>query len=298
MRIAIIAGFNELDYDGWTRGFAFADQFEFMGHQVQTFNLYKIDTCGNYLGYTDDQLRDFIQEQKSFDFVLLLDCINFISPLFAYIDIPSIIETANDPVAFGQNINKAQYFDIVISPNQQCVDNYRKCGLNAYWFKPWVDPNIHMSLEDVVADKLVVGVPDGWPGEGVHHFMRTKLRDLWADKKPTTRYDLNRFLNRGKIVFCMSKYGGLINLPFEAAACSRMILINRISSGTGIYDLFKENVDAVYYTSWKDALRKIKYFESNQDEMKSIAQNGWNQVIQNHTLGHRVNEIIEIVQGM
>ena len=86
----------------------------------------------------------------------------------------------------------------------------------------------------------------------------------------------------------MSKYGGLINLPFEAAACSRMILINRISSGTGIYDLFKENVDAVYYTSWKEALRKIKYFESNQDEMKSIAQNGWNQVIQNHTLGNRL----------
>jgi len=298
MRVAIIAGFNDLDYKGWTRAFAFADQFEFLGHQVQTFNLYKIDECGNYLGYTDDQLRDFITQQKDFDFVLLLDCINFISPLFAYIDIPSIIETANDPVAFMQNINKAQYFDVVISPDKRCVENYRNNGLDAHWFKPWVDPNIHLPLQDCITDKLAVGIPEGWPGEGVHHFMNTKLRELWENKKPTTRYDLNKFLNRGKIIFCHSKHGGLINLPFEAAACSRLVLMNRLHADTGIYDLFKENVDAVYYTSWKDALNKIRYYENNPNEIKIIAESGWRKVINHHTIGHRVSEIIEIVQGI
>jgi hypothetical protein len=295
MRIAIVAGFNDFDYKGWTRGFAFADQFEFLGHQVQAFNLYNIDNFGNYLGYTDDQLKYFVDQQDNFDFVLLLDCINFSSPLFSYINIPSIIETANDPLAFAQNINKAQYFDIVISPDKRCVENYRSNGLNAYWFQPWVDPKIHLPLHNIV-DKTVVGIPRGWSGEGIYHFMRTKLRDSWEDSCPNTRYDLNIFLNRGKIVFCHSHHGGLINLMFEAAACSRVVLMNRLDPNTGIYNLFKENVDIIYYSNWKDALNKIKYLESNPDDIKTISKNGWNKIMDYHTIGHRVNTIIDIIQ--
>jgi hypothetical protein len=296
MRIAIIAGFNDLDVRGWTPAFAFSNKFEAMGHTIDTFNMYKLDSIGNYLGYTDDSLRDFISQQHNYDFVLLLDCWNFISPLFAYIDIPSIIDTGNDPLSFQQNLSKAQYFDIICSPDKRCVEKYRKHGFNAYWLKPWVDADIHYPEPDKYCDKLVVGVTQGWGGEGISHYMRVKLKNLWLDCVPDNRYELNKLLNRGKIIFCHSVYGELVNLIFEAAACGNMVLINHIDEQSGIYDLFKDGIDVLYYTTWKDAICKIMLLKDNEEKIRSIAQSGYRKVIAQHTLDCRVNEILKILK--
>lgn len=297
MRIAIIAGFNKLDVRGWTKAFAFTNKLEGLGHSVDTFNLYKLDDVGNYLGYTDDSLRDFISQQQSYDFVLLLDCWNFISPLFAYINIPSIIETGNDPLSFQQNLSKAQYFDVICSPDKRCVERYKFHGLNVYWFKPWVDTSVHMPDIEKYRDKLVVSITEGWGGEGISHYMRVKLKDLWLDEKPNTRYALNNFLNRGKITFCHSAHNILINLIFEAAACQSMILMNCIDEKCGIYDLFENGVDVLYYRTWKEAVNKILLLRNDEDKIYNIAMNGYKKVIAYHTLDHRIDEILKIIQG-
>jgi len=298
MRIAIIAGFNDLDVRGWSKAFAFGDKFESLGHSVTSFNIYKVDSVGNYLGYTDDQLRDFIARQHEFDFVLLLDCWDFISPLYAYINIPSIIETGNDPLSLQQNLSKTQYFDMICSPDKLCVQRYKEHGLNAYWFKPWVDMSCHYHDPKITRDKLAVSVTEGWGGEGISHFMRVQLGQDWFDHKPATRFELNSLLNRGQIVFCHSIYNNVINLMFEAASCRSMIMSNRLTKESGIDDIFTENNDIIYYNNWKDAVHKIQELRNDQDKIQSIAQNGFQNIVDNHTLLHRVKEILEIVRNI
>jgi len=296
MKIAIVAGYNDIDVTGWSKAFAFQDKFESLGHSVITFNVYKVDNLGNYLGYTDDPLRDFIERQSEFDFVLLLDCWNFVSPLYAYINIPSIIETGNDPLSLQQNLSKTQYFDVVCSPDKHCVLKYKHHGLNAYWFKPWVDLSCHYDDKNINRDVLITSVTEGWGGEGISHFMRVKLGKDWVDQKPDTRFALNSLLNRGQIVFCHSIYNNLTNLMFEAAACKKVVLCNRLTQDSGIDDIFTENRDIVYYNNWKDAASKIKSLKVDPDRLQSIAQNGFENIVDNHTLRHRVEEILEIIR--
>ena len=51
--------------------------------------------------------------------------------------------------------------------------------------------------------------------------------------------------------------------------------------------------DFIIYSSGKDLVEKIDYYSSHEDEMRTIAENGFNKLLKYHTSEVRAREFIE-----
>lgn len=299
MKIALLAAFHIHDH-GWSIPIAIENELECLGHQVDRFNLYILDDKGAGIGYGEDGLKNFLDQQSNYDFLLHCDYGQFNSSLLSYINIPTVMEAGDDPQSFQYNFPKAQYFNYILSPDKKCVEAYKGAGLKCIWWTHFADPQIYKPYNDINSDKFVVTTCETGRQNGIINYLRNKLNDIdqniWLDDRFFYGVDHGRFMCRGKIVFQASRFGEVTRRIFEAAACKRMILTDRLDITTGIYDIFPENVAAVYYTSWSDAVDKILYYRDHSDEMNRIATAGYNTVISSHTVSHRVNILLDMIE--
>jgi hypothetical protein len=210
------------------------------------------------------------------------------------IKIPKTIELGDDPQAFNINYAKAMYFDFLFTPDKNCYNLYKKNGMNVIWLTHWADTNIHFPRQDIVPDKFIVTTCDEDRGNGLIKYLKANLdENIWLDDRFYYAADHSRFMCRGHIVFQKSKWGEITRRPFEAAACKRMVMMDELNENTGIYNIFRPNVDAVYYKNYKDALEKIEYYFNHLDEVKNISENGYKVVINGHTQTHRVKSLLK-----
>ena len=100
------------------------------------------------------------------------------------------------------------------------------------------------------------------------------------------------------MVFQFANNGEITRRIFEGAACGAMIITSRIDAATGIYDVFQEDVDMIYYNSHEECLEKIKYYLDNDDERRKIAYSGQKKVMEKHTIKSRMDELMDKVEEM
>lgn len=293
MKIAAFYAYHNLDC-GWSCPISLLNEFERIGHQVYHYNLYKLDENGNGIGNSDEELIKLIDEQDQYDMMLHMDYGSYYSSLFANIRIPKTLEAGDDYQAFRVNFAKAQFFDYIFTPDKNCYLKYKEVGFNVIWLTHWADTTIHFPYSDVDTDKLVVTTCDEDRGNGIIKYLKSKLDPgLWLDDRFYYANDHSKFMCRGKIVFQKSKWGEITRRPFEAAACKRMVMMDELDENTGIYDIFKPNIDAIYYRNHKDALDKINYYSTHLDELDEIANNGYKKVINGHTQIHRAKALLK-----
>ncbi len=299
MKIALLAAFHVHD-KGWSTTIAIQNAMEDMGHQVDRFNLYRLNEDGVGIEYTDDGLRDFLDQQYNYDFLLHCDYGQFHTHLLSSVLIPSIQESGDDPQAFNSNFLKAQYFDYILSPDKRCVEFYKKDGLKCLWWTHFADPQIHKPF-DINKDKLVITSCEEGRQGGVIKYVRDKLdvidKKIWLNDRFFYGVDHAKFMCRGSIVFQASQFKEVTRRMFEAAACKRMILTDRIDPNTGVYDLFPDGIAAVYYNSWADAVDKILYYRDHPEEVEKIATEGYRVVMENHTVVHRVGALLDLINN-
>jgi len=292
MKIAAFYAYHNLDR-GWSCPISLLNEFERLGHQVFHYNLYRLDENGNGMGDSDEELIKLIDEQDQYDMMLHMDYGSYYSPLFANIKIPKTIEAGDDPQAFSINYPKSMYFDYVFTPDRNCYLKYKNNGMNALWLTHWADTTIHFPYNDIYPDKLIVTTCDGDRGNGIIRYLKSNLsNDIWLDDRFYYAHDHSKFMCRGHIVFQKSRWSEITRRPFEAAACKRMIMMDELDKSTGIYEIFKPNVDAVYYKNHKDALDKINYYSTHLDEVEEITNNGYKKVLNGHTQIHRAKELL------
>ena len=154
-------------------------------------------------------------------------------------------------------------------------------------------------LFDIKPDKIVVTTCEEGRGNGIIRIMRKHLgEEIWLDDRYYYAFDHTKFMHRGHIVFQKSQWGEITRRPFEAAACKKMVMLDELEADTGIKDMFRDGVDAVYYHSWEDAVEKINYYKDRLDEVAKIAKSGYDRVMENHTVEHRANRILELVETL
>ena len=78
---------------------------------------------------------------------------------------------------------------------------------------------------------------------------------------------------------------------FDILACGGFCLTNY---QTGIAELFTDGQDLVMYGSIEDAVDKVKYYLSHEEERKKIADTGYRTLKEQHTFDHRAQEILQI----
>ena len=299
MKIALLAAFHIHDH-GWSIPISTQNVMEDMGHQVDRFNLYHLNEDGAGDGYTDQGLRDFLDQQCNYDLLLHCDYGVFVSPLFSHISIKTIMEAGDDIQAFQNNFRKAQYFDYILSPDKRCVELYKQAGLKSLWWTHFADPQIHKAL-DVREDKLVVTSCEEGRQGGIIRHLRDKLgmvdKNIWLNDRFFYGIDHSKFMCRGSIVFQASQFKEVTRRIFEAAACKRMIFTDHLDPATGIYDIFPDGKAAVYYNGWADAVDKILYYREHPAEVDRIAAEGYRIVMEKHTVVHRIKTLLDLIEN-
>ncbi len=290
MRIAALFAHHKLDR-GWSTPISLINALIRLGHRVTWYNLYKLDKKGRSLGYTDEGLKAFIDEQTYYDLLLHFDYGQFYSPLFNYVMIPKIAELGDDPQAFNGNFAKATMFDLCLTPDYPSLEKYRQNAINAYWFTHWADSTIHKSL-DTQPDKFLVTTVDEARGDGLIQKLRKEFPKDFLDERYFYAEEHTKFMARGHAVLQRSQWGEITRRPFEAAACGKLIFADRLAPERLFENIFEDGESIVFYDNFDDLVGKIRYFSMNLDETRRIARNGQRVVLEGHTADHRAKELI------
>ena len=59
---------------------------------------------------------------------------------------------------------------------------------------------------------------------------------------------------------------------------------------------YKEDVEAVFFKNKKDLIGKIEYYLLNEKKRFSIAQNGYQRAISQHSIDERARSIISLIK--
>lgn len=298
MKIAIVACYNQ---DVWTSHTGFINDFTRLGHEVSIFSLLDINKKLDF-----SVLDKLMSLRDNFDLILTfghgqvydkrLFYKNFKCPVFA--------ELGDDPQQFPNNIKCAELYDVLLTPDLPTLYKYKAAGWeNTYWWTHCYDSSIFKPYSEVeVTTDVVTGMNE--------YGRRVKLLNLLkSQSKDIGKFDFVNKVNNtdiiayakhmcsGDIVFNCSNYGEITRRIYEAMACGKFVLTDKISENTGIYRHFADGVHFVTYNNPEDLISKIEHYLDNDDERETIAANGL-KAVQDHSSMSRVMQLIEIYQKL
>lgn len=282
--------------DIWNIPISFYNHFVKLGYNVKFYNTLVNDK------FDDLNLKQLIEEykQKIFvpDIVLHLDFGLFNSPFLLKQNIPEakwIVESGDDPQNFQLNFPKILKgnFDIIMSPDIRCVENYSNNNCNAVWCPYFADPDQFNIAQEPLFDAVTT--------RSINEPFFSELKSLLKDKfEARTNFlqglDHSRHLMKGKIVVQNSKHKEITRRIFEGMMANRLVITDRLDPSTKIDSIFKENDSIVYFDNVQECAEKIKFYSLNENERIRIAQKG-NDLVKNfHTTPIRIKKLIELIQ--
>lgn len=101
-------------------------------------------------------------------------------------------------------------------------------------------------------------------------------------------------INSYKINFNKTLADDINYRVFETMGCKTALISNK---PPGIDKLFEDNKHIIYYNNKEELIEKIKYYLSNEEKIKNIAINGYNEVINKHTYFQRAKLLLEILKN-
>ncbi len=131
-------------------------------------------------------------------------------------------------------------------------------------------------------------------GVDVHAFGRG-----WPRGKRIYQSDLIRIYNQSKIVFNIS-YSSRGNLAvnardFEGPACGALLFTHDTED---IREYFIPGKEIITYRDFDDAIEKLKYYLSHDDEREKIACAGHERVLRDHTYEKRFHQIFSFIKDI
>lgn len=106
---------------------------------------------------------------------------------------------------------------------------------------------------------------------------------------PAWHSDAARLYNKSRIVLNITR-AGEINLRLFEALGTRSFVLNDDGE---VRLLFQPSEHVEVFSDVNDAVEKIYYYLVNEDHREKVASNGFNEVIRNHTMYHRVERILQ-----
>ena len=220
-------------------------------------------------------------------------------------------ECGDDPAQYNSHINLSSRSNLVFTPDLRCHHAYQNRGIKSIWLTHWADDLIfyphhelpkHRSCSTTTGPRGGNASPEeifngAIGGSGLTDYLQKELGEDFLNTRVTAEENAMLF-RESKIVFQFARVGEVTRRIFEAAACGALVITNAINAHTGMYDLFEEDVDMVYYRTKEECVEKIKYYLNNDKERERIAQQGNCNVINNHMVGNRVDDLLYQIKRM
>ena len=201
-----------------------------------------------------------------------------------------VMEAGDDPQRFYNNSNKAYSFDLVLTPDLVSLQEYKKREIDAIYWTHFADAIEGFENHEIKQIYDVVSTR----GDGDTPFLdelKSRIGNRFSNKRDFNILQRN-LLSTGKIVIQNSRHGEVSRRIFEGMYCNRMVMTDRLSSDRGLDTLFTDGENIVFYDSMEDAIEKIEFYSNNDKERLRIANNGYQNVLNNHTSIQRFDAVL------
>ena len=242
----------------------------------------------------DSQLQLWIQQDTPTDIVLFMDWGRFDSPYLDKKYKPNsfwIQESGDDPQNFERNYPKANRFHYTITPDKQSSEEYKRRGINAEWINHFADTMVQFPMN--LEPNYVAVTTRGFGNSQFLDYLTNWAEGAVGNRNGLGPKEHTEFLNSGLMVIQNSRWKEITRRIFEAMACGKMVLTDRLPEETGLSEMFIDGEDIVYYDEMFDCIEKMNYYNENEEERERIAHNGMMKVLHNYTQIQVVNKLIE-----
>lgn len=190
----------------------------------------------------------------------------------------------------------AQFFDVIfVAQPNYLPDFYSRGILQASWMPLACDPQLHrvQGLERQYEVGFVGKL--GRRGTRRYEVLTTVLNKYQTNdyRKYYLPAEMGRVYSQSRIVLNASINGDLNMRVFEAMAAGALLVTDRIENG--LPKLFGEGEHYVGYSSMDEAIEKITYFLSHENERATIAGRAQELVSMAHTYDRRWETVLQKV---
>ena len=307
MKIAMLFASWEMFGEIWSTPAGIRDELLSRGHDVRQYNLYHDDGVlfhDNVRHYSNQGINNLLNDISLDifrpDVIFAMDYGPWDAVQFNKKYFPGTVivkEAGDEPQAHRQHWRAAPRVHVILSPDLQCVQRYHTAGFNATHWTHFADTRIFYPRPDVNVEFDCV-TTCGSRGGGLTEEIKAALGDSFNNERYFHGNEHAERLSMGKIVFQCSQFKEVTRRLFEGMACGRMILTDRLPEETGLSEMFVDGQDIVYYNGAEDAIEKIRYYASHDEEREQIARNGYEKVMAEHTIVNRVDQFEEAVRGV
>ncbi len=194
-------------------------------------------------------------------------------------------------LGYPYRLSVAKKADFVFCAQKQAVLDMKRDGVaNPIWLPHAVEPQAYPKFDLLTKkyDLCFVG--------HVSSKNREDALDRMFGEFPNFYYGQQLFEQaarkyaESKVVFNIAMKEDVNMRCFEALATGSFLLTDWVPS---IDELFEDGKHLVMYRSLDEAVEKAKYYIAHDEERERIAQAGYEHVMKNHTIQHRVNVILD-----
>lgn len=274
--------------DIWSTPLSIVKEFKSRGWNTKIYSLFD-----NYDNYIDDNIYKLLETKP--DIIFHMDWGRHLSPVLSKLKDTGaycIMEAGDDPQNQERNIIKAPYFDLILTPDYESNKYYKSKGFNSEWWTHFADINIHFPQQ--VDTKYVAVTSRGKGGSPFLDKVTEHSQGFIQNQNGFQGVEHSRFLCEGLMVIQNSRWGEITRRIFEAMACGRMVITDRLSKNKHLEKLFVDKQDIIYYDNMVDCINKINFYNKNKSLREQIAVQGKEKILNNHTQKHRVDKILEL----
>lgn len=316
----LIFGINDGNFPSFS--YQCKEAFRELGHEVRviSFRNFKLHKT-KFTNYFLNKWLFYVAENYNPDLLLVNKGVNILPKIIEKLSnggIKTVNWTLDDP--FGKinkenKIQNIQEYDFFFVFDPYYLKELKEINSNSYYLPCAADPkNVHKEIIPLEKRNYQYGVSF----IGSHEPHREKLlKQLsnynlrisgyrWkkiksslrkrVDKKIYLGYEMCKQMNLSKInlnIHALHSFEGVNLRTFEVPATKSFILCDYFKE---IPNLFRIGKEIVCYHNVKELKELIDYYKDNEEERNKIIKKGYERVLKEHTIKHRMEKIIEIVK--
>ncbi len=186
-----------------------------------------------------------------------------------------------------------KYSKVCFAQKKGCREFKERFDKKAVFMPCCAEPLIHKEFD--VANEYDFAFVGGVDLEDAHKERREALKKLSKEYKVwignAYGYFMSNIYSKAKVVFNYSMNDDINMRIFEGMSCKRAVLTNKLSSESGLNELFEADKQIVCFDE-KNMLEQAKKLINDDKYRESIANEGYKAVLSKHTYEIRTEEIL------
>lgn len=220
-------------------------------------------------------------------------------------DAPLIYWASDTHLGYDYRMNMGKRSDICFVAQKKAVEQFKADGVkDVSWLPHAFEPRAYCDIDCEDGSRpynlLTKKYDVAFIGH-VNNEKRIEHLDRLFKEIPNFYFGQKLFndaalkLAQSKIGFNVSMIDDLNMRCFEVPGSRTMLLTDDLPD---LHELFEVGKHIVTYSSLDEMIDKAKYYISNDKERDEIAVAGYNHVMNNHTIDHRVNVMLDKIKQL